>query len=335
MDSILKQLQDLHDNELGTVGNPLRESPSLYHYTSLQSSLEIIQKNTLRFTNILYLNDPIELTHGLEIAEKVMVPLIKEYSSKGNLRWTDMLYTALIQVLGSIAPSKKTNDVAAALKPYISKYLHEFHTEVSNNSKWSIYVFCLSKKSDDLRQWLAYGDNTSGVALEFNPYHDITERPDIFRLPVSYAKHKCKENFLSNFLRDAGEIYINNFTKIIENKNNIKFFTKLVNILLFDLVACKNPQYSDEEEWRLFFLHEQPAPETASDAFPQQQPSFYVKGGLLRPYHDFELKKDAITGITLGAHCQNDLNIDAFKMLCANHGMPNLKITPSEVQYRG
>ncbi len=276
-----------------------------------------------------------------------MVSLIKEYSSQGDqpradMLYANMLYMALIQVLGSLSPPnkrrKKTDDVAKELKTYISDYLYEFHTEILNHPKWSIYVFCLSKKKDDLRQWRAYGDNARGVALEFKPTkmnspNDITIR-NIYDVSVSYSEPKSKKQFLIKFLENTGYLYNKNYVEITEKGKNtsgfLKFFQKLTNILLVDLVSWKNPQYEDEKEWRLFFLDEQPT----SDASPQPKPSFYVKGGLLCPYYDFALKEGAITGIKMGAQFQNNL-IDDFKMLCAKHGMPNLEITPSKMHYRG
>jgi hypothetical protein len=343
MESILKELQKLHDDKLWIVGNRARNCPSLYHYTSLQSSLEIIKNNTLRFTNILYLNDPIELTHGLEIAEKVMVELIKKDSSE----WVFMLAITIIKIAISLTPinkkEQKKNFLIKKLNHYIATNPRELNEILSKDSDWSIYVFCLSEKKDYLLQWLAYGDNARGAALEFkktkkNTPHEITELDEIPGISLSYCTPKDKKKFLREFLKSAENLYKD---KIAKDKDLFTpYFTKLQEILLFDLVACKNPQYKDEEEWRLFFIDKKSTPETASDAFPQQQPSFDVKNGFLRPYYDFKLKKGAITGIKLGAQCQNDLNIDAFRMLCdkhklcAKHEMPNF-ITKSKMHYRG
>jgi hypothetical protein len=96
MEPILQQLHTLHDSIVSKkLANIHKNSPALHHYTSLQSTLDIIQNNTLRFTNMLYLNDPTEVQRGLEIGESIMMRLIQEYSSLEEYACADILGMSL------------------------------------------------------------------------------------------------------------------------------------------------------------------------------------------------------------------------------------------------
>jgi hypothetical protein len=104
--------------------------------------------------------------------------------------------------------------------------------------------------------------------------------------------------------------------------------------LIEGIAACKSSHYSDEKEWRLFFVR------YFKDGYLNNEPapSFYVKDGLLRPYYDILLQQNAITGIKLGPKCNYEMNSNAFKMLFASKGLNKngeISITPSEIEYRG
>jgi hypothetical protein len=295
MEPILQQLDALHDATVSSIlDNIHKNSPALHHYTSLQSTLDIIQNNTLRFTNMLYLNDPTEVQHGLEIGESVMMRLIQGYSSLGEQTCADILGVVLLQLAVGFAPfskrQEKAEDLRGKLAIYISETALNTLKPILNGDEWSLYVSCLSEKSDDLRQWLPYGDNAHGAALAFKPMtdnrHSLTKSPKnkIFIISVSYADDSRKAEYLSQFLKSALAIYKANAGGI----NQSEYISKLVQLLIGDLVACKSPHYSDEKEWRLFFMQS-----TIDMLVDEPDPSFYVKGGLLRPYYDIELAKDA------------------------------------------
>ena len=193
-----------------------------------------------------------------------------------------------------------------------------------------LYVSCLSEKSDDLRQWIPYADNAQGVALELRPLKSdfsfpITDGTQMIAKDRALYNDSKWEEFVYEFLKDALKLYKENEEQISGNFETSKILVSLISVI----AACKSSHYSDEQEWRLFFVrssHNKPAP------------SFYVKDGLLRPYYDIPLPPNIITGIKLGPKCNNELNSNSFKMLFASKGLNKngeISITKSEIEYRG
>jgi hypothetical protein len=176
---ILEQLRTLFKNNAVQILGPTyanNDSPRLYHYTSLQSAENIIQKNKLRFTNVLYLNDPNEAKLGLDICEEVIIPLIKEYASHKEQAYVTILYGLLLYLTIGFGLSnngqQKAEDLKKQLKEYVNEETLDEISRILNGVEISLYVSCLSEKSDDLRQWLPYGDDAQGIAIEFRKVID-------------------------------------------------------------------------------------------------------------------------------------------------------------------
>lgn len=101
----------------------------VYHYTELPTLIKIVETQQLWATDLNYLNDSTEFSHG--------VALIKEITQR-------------------IA----TDDNRGILNQIVleSKRLYQSDR----------YVACFSKKGDLLSQWRAYANNCKGVSIGFN-----------------------------------------------------------------------------------------------------------------------------------------------------------------------
>lgn len=102
----------------------------IYHYSSLQSFLSIIQSQTLFCTNLNYLNDKKEYKFGVE------------------------------QVLEVVDKLKKEN--------FASNILNNFDDEIEQFYKSERYVTCFSRNGDLLSQWRAYANQGKGIAIGFD-----------------------------------------------------------------------------------------------------------------------------------------------------------------------
>jgi hypothetical protein len=344
-----QHLKNAHDECVSSMlGNVRSESPVLYHYTSLQSALSILQNRTLRFTNILYLNDPSELQLGLEIGERVIPLLMEEYVRAGKSLCADLLGMLLFRLSISFASYSQREIKKPVLKAQLSPWLTDAARrmlDVLGNEEWFLYITCFSERDDDLRQWLPYGDNAQGAAIGFTPvkdnFHFLTEseRNNIFIVSVCYEDNAKKEEYLSQFLRKALAIY-EQYAAVHYNPayqgdpNNdpgLLFLRVMTELLVTDLVACKSPHYKDEEEWRLFFIQTVQALRQGADPHP----SFHIKNNLIKPYHDVKLMPNAIVDIRLGALCPDGLNADALIMLGHKQGFQRVIVTKSKIEYRG
>jgi hypothetical protein len=110
------------------------ESP-LYHYTTGENLIKIIESGELWATHISCLNDTTEFTYAVEQVHK---------------RVREKLLTAS----HSHAPLLKRFD----------EMLSNPGTEIA-----PFFVACFSQRKDDLSQWRAYSGGEGGYALQFDP----------------------------------------------------------------------------------------------------------------------------------------------------------------------
>ena len=106
----------------------------VYHYTDSAGLLGILESGTIRLTDMFGLNDPSELRHGISRACEIL--------------------TAETQ-LGH---------------PAATIFAEKFNRIMNGGIEAVAHFFagCLSRASDDLGQWRAYGDDGRGFAIGFD-----------------------------------------------------------------------------------------------------------------------------------------------------------------------
>lgn len=336
--SLKNKIFSIHDELVKSELDNLPTTPSstLYHYTSLENAYKIIESGKLRFTNALYLNDPKEISCGLEILDSVGFELLNEYFAKKDKLKAGLLAAILCRVLLSFTlPSQRKaaeDSLTAKINGDVGPFTPKYFRENKMLEAWSIYVACLSEKNDDLRQWLPYGEDAKGVALGFagfdGEHHDIMAKEGIWIIRTSYAETDKKRKYVRKFLEQIlEEASLQNIGEDLFNN----FMEPLTQMIIGDVIACKTSHYKDESEWRLFFKH------SLSEVLYRNVPSpdFYLKGGLLKPFHDVELNKEALLDIKLGSRCNHDLNLNSFEFTAFRYGYGKVQLSISDVEYRG
>ena len=105
-------------------------SDILYHYTSLETFLKIIESGKIRLTDLAQSNDALE---GKYILNRLVAEI-----QKSNIPAS--FHSVLVNVLEE----------------------HVSYTRALG--------FCMSEEADQLSQWRGYGDDGQGVCLGFNRY---------------------------------------------------------------------------------------------------------------------------------------------------------------------
>jgi hypothetical protein len=301
----------------------------------LDSASKILKSGKLRFTNALYLNDPAELNGGLKIAEKVVLKMINNLHAT-NQQQCDMLAVLLFRLTVSFILPTQRKAIAESLLSKLTSFMtiatRDFLAEIYAHELMFAYIACLSERSDDLRQWLPYAENGSGIAIGFssvaNSMHSITEDPAIWIISTCYRPDTEKEDYLEKFLAES----LSALDKTSKSPDVMAYFIEIMmQLLIGDLIASKSPNYKDEEEWRLFFCH------TFADlqADKAKRPDFFIRNGIMRPFHDIALAKLSIEDLKLGPLCEKGLNRDAITMLASDSLGYNPVVSISEVEYRG
>jgi Protein of unknown function (DUF2971) len=187
----------------------------LYHYTSPDGLLGIIQDRQIWATNLLFLNDSMELNYAIQMLQQAIEKM------EANLPKEEFQF---IKELG-----KQLGDINAPLSQNIN----------------SIYVCSFSKNEDQLSQWRGYCPDGSGFSIGF----DINSSLGKLIEEQNFKLFKCiyDENEQLEIIRRFLEEVLNNFRKYGNDLANTKRWEDF-----FQLAPMlKHPKFQEEDEWRL------------------------------------------------------------------------------------
>ncbi len=256
----------------------------LYHYTTREGLLGIIQKREIWAANIRYLNDSSEFTAAVEVAKTVLDTfpyderkLNKESVIKGFYSWLDSL-----------------------------KYQAES------------YVCSFSEDGDLLSQWRSYTKAGNGYAIGFDTaaLRQLAKEQSFFLEQCRYDEPAQKELIKSCF--QAGIECLCATSEVEGNPTasaeNI-FAEKCLLPFLCSAPLVKNRAFAEEREWRLV------APFHGSK---QSELFFRSGKSMLVPYHPFSLgekgKELPIAKVIIGPSPHGPLDSQAVLKLLTSNG---------------
>jgi len=124
----------------------------LYHYTTQQGLLGILQSETLWLTNLRYLNDSSEFIYPINLAKQYLEDRIKLLETTGFLS-------------GPSALGSSSNN----------RNLYEHLNILDNFNAIPLYICSFSREGDQLGQWRGYCNNESGFSIGFD-YKKLNKR---------------------------------------------------------------------------------------------------------------------------------------------------------------
>ncbi len=194
----------------------------LYHYTSVDGLLGIIDTNNIFATSFPFLNDSSEIVYGRRLARSILIKKLE----------------------------KETDE--------ISKKIYEECLKLNGIDKKRIYMTCFCEKGNLLSQWRGYGQSGNGfsVGLDSNklnrmyrkpPYDEVHIRKVVYDLPV-------QTKMINKYLSDA--VLYAKKKEIVEEKD-IQRISKLVDWEIDKhTVFFKDAAFSEEKEWRAIYCEE-------------------------------------------------------------------------------
>lgn len=186
----------------------------LYHYTSIQSAINIIQEKKLYATDILYVNDPLEIKYSLEVFKNL---LLVESESQG------------------LANLLKQKDTVKSNTFSIIKNIMDF---IHDGDKVSHFLLSFSRKHDSLSQWYMYAEGCEGLCLGFNKEDHLNSKEQLYK--VKYLN----EEELANKFRTISE-------QLLTEKLDIdKTMDFIIDLYFFVLPFLKSIFFTEEEEVR-------------------------------------------------------------------------------------
>lgn len=300
----------------------------VYHYCSLETFFSIISNSTIRLSNISKSNDSEEITY--------LLPKISRFC------------TNLFNVYNESFPDEYRLEPEFIEKLFDLKFIE---------TSLSFYVICFSEESDLLGQWRGYANDACGVSIGFSTNdlyplaHSIDtgydfaqvryKLDDLYEQIEGYVLEQIEKNFNGNPGSDSLSLL------------NIADTT--VSTILYNAIFYKNPNFSEEKEWRLVFhpfgnirkvmdrvtyydrMNEMQIKAVEGGNFIRKPMTFHISENRIISHIDlsFEnIKQSFVKEIIIGSKADiKDLDLELF-LLSNGYDPSEISIHNSKIPYR-
>lgn len=336
-----------------------RKPPApLYHYTTGQGLLGLLQGGRLWATNAHFLNDPSEIQYGTRLVQEELESALRQHKADVKTMEGEGFLKRLISEFF----------VASYKVPEIQKWSKEalrvFETQGEP------YITCFCPKGDLLSQWRGYGSSGCGYAVGFDSAKlahfalDGTPRAAVLRRVIyreseqrkivrswaeaiykqelalrseiaeRYRELRAKMPSLAFVLMSAKTPETKQFRdhmagRVAELNRGMELFTQF---LAECLVCFKNPAYHEEAEWRLITFVQAGADDTSRIQFRPRE-------DWVIPYVKLSATGDAgklpLTHIVCGPILEEAPTAKSVSMLTQRLGYAGISVKRSIIPYRG
>ncbi len=285
----------------------------VYHYTSLEGLIAIINSQRIWATDILYLNDASEFKYSKNIL----------YEEVKKLRKKDPRF-------------KLTKNFDDSLGYFFYEILEENIEKLFPSEHFSFYLCSFSEEKDLLSQWRGYCQNGIGFSIGFS----LDRLKDNFKqasFTISQCIYDKKEqiDLINGLLKKASAKFISEIRNSIDKKDAwdtkskylaLEFISQFIKLA----PAFKHPQFIEEKEWRVI----------SSLQTPKVTKLLRFRPGktMIIPYVEFFLPvedgKLMIDEIVIGPTNDNLLSVSSLKLLLMSKNVICRKISSSTIPYR-
>lgn len=266
----------------------------LYHYTSAEGLLGIVESGLLHFTHAFFMNDQSELLYGRDL----VVDVLQREIFKVADRRKRLLMSACLDIFADMQQ-------AGAMDSY------------------HCYLACFCEDGNLLSQRRAYGDTRQGYAVGFLT-DQLLVGPDVLQLRrVRY--HRGEQEALINAAVDrCFTACLGRMARVHDRKARHEVFGAYVFAISVAIATLlpqlKHPMFAEEKEWRLIALF----------LDSQSQPNVKFRRGRssVVPYSPINLTKDRegatnhlpIASVTHAPCAEPEIVKRSIRMLLAAHG---------------
>lgn len=294
-----------------------------YHYTSPEGFLSIVKNNSLRFTDISFLNDISESIYML----KVICDFFFEYPQQ-----FPSVEEAFFQMI-------KENSIEGITNLSIREINYQLPLQVTKQRQ---FVFCMCNECDKLNMWNYYvsngvyqgyniGFNVQELLKSFDVDNDIFDSFSVYYGNVLYTKKEQYE-FLTNKFNQLEN----------KHKNDIRNDHLVIDLKVFiDSFSAffKHPKFEDEKEFRIVI-------EIADNRIPRNKNvfvgpynkhmryDFYTKNGLIIPCLYIEINKQSFSRITISPIMEAEITKVSIRELLATYEYKGCKVYQSTIPIR-
>jgi len=296
-----KKLMDVYEEKLIKRYASNHPLPTiLYHYTSQDGLLGILNDSKIWATNILYLNDEAEFIYSANLIESDIKTTIKSLNAPVTKRTKKIFEEMLDQ----------------------SWILEHFQ----------IFVCSFSANGNLLSQWRGYCPDNNGFSIGFDYFQlqEIIKSQEFVTfhlLPCFYERvehesiiKELKKELFSNVINCLKEDNSDELENVLENYT--RYYLLLSSII-------KDGSFSEEKEWRVFCL---------KNSFDNHPEILFRKGKtMVLPYLAIDLQKaindSPIQQIYIGPTQHKELSKQSVKLLLKSKEVDCI-VKNSDIPYR-
>lgn len=318
------------------------EYKKLYHYTTWDGLLGILQTQTLWATHGRFLNDYSEIVLFRDKLIDSVIPIVEK--GYRELIKKDKNIQGFIEQRGGLDQFVRKDAAVQVDAAYNATgeeiYIVSFCGEDKNS-----YV----NSNGLLSQWRGYGDG-GGIALllDTKKLEEIMQNEDerysyifAYIADVVYSDDEKKFNMeLSSHLTSITEFFKQTFDNIKLKKQEAPEATKALPAFMECIGRYKHHSFKEESEVRIVCLpmiHNEEilrlAKKEGSILKPEKERKFRTKNGKLVPYIELFNSTDIalpIEKIIVGPHKEKDWRASALRVMLRN---TNIEITVSDIPY--
>lgn len=186
----------------------------LYHYTSQDGLIGIIESKSIWASNIHYLNDSKEFQHAIDELKAII------YNRKKN----------------------QNNEL-------IKKLYNSIEGSIGSFSRINIFVASLTEKGDQLSQWRGYCQNGAGYSIGFSKseIESLSNQQGFTFKPCIYAVQQQRKLLTEPLERLEKKIISSSGDPELAISCTSQFFSEFLQIA----PLLKHRAFSEEQEWRL------------------------------------------------------------------------------------
>jgi hypothetical protein len=291
--------------DIGPLIRPEKINEKVYHYTSLEGIMGILESESMWMTKSDFLNDVTEIVFFKTLKEEAISKLDAHITKTyGEGMFSDVVYKTFIE-------------------SFNSAYEMRFEKPVE---VFEVYVLSLSENDDSLTLWGNYSKG-NGYNISFDTNTLLKEVRELDNFTIVYGKviyDKTKQiNALSESLLNTFDIVKKIDSEPDElNKELLAYFKSLITSYS---IFFKHPAFSHEEEFRI-----------ALTANEKADVSFRSNGEIIIPYIEVEFEKKDVKGIGIGPKNNNDIAENGISTFLDRLGynVAEIKINKSSVPLR-
>jgi len=278
---------------------------TIYHYTKPEKLLNILSSNTIRFSNVLYLNDKEEIAYSY----RLIVNLIDNFKNLNA-------------------------ELCERIRNHFSnKYRHivDGNSELINNLEY--FTTSFSSDNDNLTLWNNYakGKNYTGYNIGFNKKRLIKEMTENNYLPiygsVIYDRQK-QIKIIEYILKKWNSIFEK--ALLAKKQNKVKLLNiilELVDVLNIVSIFFKNPQFKNEKEYRIVIVN-------AFGTNDSKPTEVVEKNGLFVPFLTYQFSKDSVSSVNIGPTFEENIFYTSTNRMLLNFGYKDIEVLRSKIPLR-